>query len=931
MDVAGEAIVQVELEGTIKKPKLYLIKGQCPALFGWSWIRAFFGEGWITRMTNGMASTVSDNIDSGFNSPRNKVLKLLDSFKDTVFKPGLGTLKGISAHLELKKDVTPKFCKARPVPFALKGKIESTLDEMEKQGQLEKTMTSDWASPIVPVQKPNVTMRICGDYKITLNKNLEINHYPLPRYEECFQAMKGGQKFSKLDLKQAFNQVPLDESSKNLTTMNTSKGLYRWKRLPFGIASSPGIFANIMDKVLQSLSGVAWYQDDIIITGPNDQKHIDNLKAVLERLDKYGLTVCEAKCEFLQDSVIYLGFRIDKNGISLLPERVSDLKRAPTPTNLKELASFLGMIQYYGKFISNFATITEPLNLLRRKEVPWHWTDKQQMAFEAVKNALTSNDVLVHYDEGLPLKLDCDASSVGLGVVLSHTFPDGVERPISFASRTLSNTERNYAQIEKEALSIVWGIKKFHQYLYGRKFTLVTDHKPLTTIFSPSKQISMLSTNRLNRWALFLMAYRYDIVYRSTDKHANADCLSRLPNTNNKMDLDLECATVNIQQIESLYIDVKRMARATETDTDLSRVLYYTKYGWPSNVEANLQAYHRRKQEIVTEENCLLWGMKVIIPQKLQNIILRILHEGHPGIVRMKELARSYVWWPNINSDLEHLVKKCHSCQEQQNLPPKAILHPLEFPSTPWERIHVDFAGPFENRMWMVIVDAHSKFPEVIPMANITAKNVIKELSIIYARYGYPMQLVTDNGPQFCGEEFNSFNKERGIRHIKTSPYHPSTNGAAERFVQTFKKGMKTAKEDERDPIERLNNFLRVYRSTPHKTTSTTPAELFFKRKVRGRLDLFHPSISRKVKESQKSQAKYHDQHAHMRELQEGDLVRVRDFRSTPHSWKEGIVTTKSGPLSYNVDVGDGHICRRHVDQITARVPNEDLQKNRNI
>ena len=357
---------------------------------------------------------------------------------------------------------------------------------------------------------------------------------------------------------------------------------------------------------------------------------------------------------------------------------------------------------------------------------------------------------------------------------------DGMERPIAYASRSLNKAERNYmySQIEKEALSLVWGVKKFYMYLYLREFTLVTDHKPLTSLFSTSKGIPTMAASRLQRWALILMGYNYNIQFRSTGKHSNADALSRLPQAETVAPSSDGASIHQVQQIEATYLDVQRIANGTRKDPILSKVLLAVKNGCPETVPAELIPYFHRRDELTVEQDCLLWGARVVIPTKLQEIMLKLLHDTHPGMVRMKTLARSYVWWPRIDKALENVVHTCQTCQQTRNEPRKALLHLLEFPARPWQRVHVDFAGPCQGRMWLIVVDAHSKWPEVIPMTSTTATKTIQELRLIFARWGLPEQLISDNGPQFVSEEFAEFSRTNGIKNIRVAPYHPSSNGA---------------------------------------------------------------------------------------------------------------------------------------------------------
>jgi len=252
----------------------------------------------------------------------------------------------------------------------------------------------------------------------------------------------------------------------------------------------------------------------------------------------------------------------------------------------------------------------------------------------------------------------------------------------------------------------------------------------------------------------------------------------------------------------------------------------------------------------------------VIIPDKLQGEIIQELHQNHPGMSHMKAMARSYIWWPKLDTHLEDMVKSCTSCQSVKGAPPVAPLHPWIWPTKQWERIHVDFAGPFQNKMFLIILDAHSKWPEVIQMTSTSAEQTVMALQQLFTNYGLPQQIVSDNGPQFTAVDFQQFLKKNGVKHIRITPYHPSSNGLAVRFVRTFKQAMKAGEAEGLPLMHRLQNFLLGYRATPHATTNRSPSSLFLYRQVQTRLDLIRTSCDKNILQQQTTQQLQHDKQA---------------------------------------------------------------------
>ncbi|KAM7315470.1 uncharacterized protein ISCGN_005253 [Ixodes scapularis] len=906
----GVLEVKVSHQEETRVLPLYVLNQSGPPLLGREWLqRLRLNWKQVTGFNNLQRSTQGASL-----MPVDKLQVLLDRYQ-AIFKDELGKISGEEARLFLKEGSHHKFLKARSVPFALVPAVEKELSNLEALGVITPTTSSEFATPLVPVPKKDGTIRLCCDYKMTLNPMLDVERYPLPRVDELFSVLAGGQSFSKIDLNRAYQQVVMSEESRRLLTITTHKGLYLMNRLPFGIASAPAIFQREMDNMLKGIPGVACYLDEVLITGKSQEEHLRSLEEVFKRFAERGVRIKREKCAFFQDQLQYLGHVISPEGIRTSEEKVAAIVKAPAPADVSQLRSLLGAVNYYGKFVPQLATIVAPLYKLPHQDVKWQWDRTCQEAFQRVKKLLMSSEVLVHYDPTAPLQLACDASSYGVGAVLSHILEDGTARPVAYASRTLTSAEKGYSQLEKEALALLFGVKKFHFYLYGRTFKLVTDHKPLQTIFGPKTGIPAMAAARLQRWPVTLSAYRYSLVFKRSTENVEADCFSRLP-VEGRQESDEKVESFCSLRLLSLPVDSRDIARETARDPLLRRVYDYVLKGWPPYVgDQALKPWFQRNTELSAQQGCLMLGLRVVVPEKLRSVLLDEIHEGHPGVVRAKELARSSFWWPSVDQDVENHVKACEQCQQQRNLPTQAPLHPWSWPTKPWQRVHVDYAGPFRGAMFLVIVDAHSKWPEVFIMQATTSAKTIEKLQEVFARFGMPETLVSDNGTQFTSNEFKDFLKRIGTRHVLTAPYHPSSNGPAERFVQTLKSALRKGVASE--PLQQtLGKFLQTYRNIPHATTGEAPAVLFLGRRLRTRLDVLKPSVENRVARHQFRQMLQRS--CRTREFKIKDRVRVWN----PHrgdKWLKATILSRSGPVSYKLRVYRDHdtaIWRRHQDHI---------------
>ena len=907
LTILGEIQVKLEISGkeAFDKANIVVIRGRGPCLLG--------------RDLMGCLDFPEYKIPfSNINKVSNCSFYLKKFPK--LFSSELGSLKDREFSIEVDPTVPPKFCKARPVPYALRKKVDLELDRLIETGTITPIPHSSWAAPIVPVLKADNSIRICGDYKLTANKAARLDTYPIPKLEDLFSILAEGKMFTKLDMSQAYAQLSLDEKSKVYTVVNTHRGLFKYNRLCFGISSAPGIFQRAMEELLKDSEGVSCYLDDILICGSTKSEHDDRLTKVLEKLQASGLRLKWEKCQIGLTEVQYLGYKIDGEGIHPSKSKVQAIVDAPEPKDITQLRAYLGLLNFYRKFIPNASSLLEPLNRLLRKDVSWRWGVEQGRAFEESKKILLNSKALVHFDPNKPIVVVADSSSYGVGAVLCHLI-DGIERPITFASRTLSPAERNYSQLEKEALAMVYALKQFHFYLWGQKFTLVTDHKPLLGLFGPNKSISPMASGRIQRWSLILQAYSFSLVHRSGALLGTADALSRLPSIASAESTPVPADWTNlINFLDWSPITGHNIQEYSRRDPVISKVLFYCREGWPTSTigDPNLIPYVRRKEELSIQNGCLLWGSRVIVPPPLRPKLLEELHSSHSGISRMKELARGYFWWPKLDSELESLTQSCPECLELKSNPPRAELHPWEWPEHPWHRLHLDYAGPVKGQYFLIVVDAHSKWVEVIPTSGPTTKETIKALQHLFATFGLPISIVSDNGPCFSSEDFSQFMTNCGIRHTTTAVYKPSSNGLAERMVQTFKKALRSSS----DPLQlTIDRFVYNYRLTPHTTTGVSPAELMFGRRIRSRLDLLRPKeqISARVASKQDIQKSNYTHRPRNVEFPIGSSIMYRNYTGRGARWIPGEICEKTGPVSYKCQTPEGNLVKRHQDQLITR------------
>lgn len=892
--------------------KLTVVKNGVKPLLGRDLIH-LLGFKVSTDLEDPISSTSLNNID------KDKHLEeLLHDYRH-LFEDELGIYKYEVIDLKLKDpQVSPIFCKPRQVPIAFRSKVEEELKKLEDMGVIVKVEHSNWGTPLVPVLKPNGKIRLCVDYKVTVNKHLEDFNHPIPRVEDLFQALRGGKRFTKLDFSCAYNQLPISQATGELLAWSTHKGIYMPTRLPFGPKTACSIFQSKIEKVLQGCKGTKNYFDDIVITGGSDKEHIENLRQVLEKISQAGLRLNKEKCKFFQSSITYLGHIISESGIKTDSENIQAIQEIQTPTNVSEVRSFVGMVNFYGKFIPHLSDVLEPLHsLLRIKKGKFIWDSNCQNSFVKIKKFLSSDLCLVHYDPSLQVKLVTDASAVGISGVLLQIFPSGEERPICFASRTLTTSERNYSVIHREALAIYWSVLKFNQYLLGRKFILASDHKPLLVLFGENKGIPIMGASRLQRWALVLSEFDYTFEYIKGTTNV-ADWFSRFPRSNNTINNDNEdkiCDYVNFVQT-STSIDFQIIQKSTKEDKLLDKVKYFIINGWPKSCkDDNLRPYFLKKEELSVDSDVIMWGYRLIIPSICRDSVLQEIHSTHMGASKMKALARSFFWWPHMDEEIEKFSSNCPVCLSMRQNPPQLQSKWPESNSS-FERVHIDFLD-LKGTKYLILTDSYSKWPEVIRMSRTDVDSTLDALREIFARFGIPITLVSDNGPPFQSSKFEQFCTKNKIRHITSPVYHPNSNGAVEVAVKSFKHSLTKMIMDNKssDSVSTLvSRYLLTYRNTPHWVTEKAPAELLLGRNVRTILDFL-----RKDNSSPKTFSPGDSSLEGRRNVifHVGEVVYVRSYEIHGQvKWMKGIISDKIGNVMYLIKLPDGNTIKRHIDQI---------------
>ncbi|UYV63498.1 hypothetical protein LAZ67_2004313 [Cordylochernes scorpioides] len=799
--------------------------------------------------------------------------------------------------------------------------IQTEVDKMLDAGIIRHS-ESPWSSPVILVKKKDGNWRFCVDYR-RLNKVTKKDVYPLPRIDDTLDSLKGAKFYSSMDLRSGYWQIEVDEADREKTAFITPDGLYEFLVMPFGLCNAPATFERMMDKILK---GLKWtmalcYLDDIVVYSKSFNEHLHRLEIILQCLDKAELRLNPKKCLFGTKRIRVFGHLVDSKGIYPDPEKIEAIARFPTPrsvASITDVRSFIGLCSYYRRFIENFAEKAAPLHEVLKKDNKFTWNSGQQDAFDSLKKALMSEPVLAYFEDQLPTELHTDASGYGIGAVLVQ-INDGKERPVGYASRTLSKAERNYSTTERECLAAIWAINKFRPYLFGREFVIVTDHHALCWL-SNLKDL----TGRLARWALKLQEYNVTVVYKSGRKHQDADCLSRNP-------LQLES--------EEAYND---------EDDDIPSITALTCFEAEQRKDPKISKLIEETERFGAESKGYEMLKGILYKKNFDPL-------GNQHLLTYERVKNKY-FWPGLLRDIRKYVAHCKECQRQKQSTqkPPGLLKAIPPATSPFQRVGMDLLGRFPksdtgNKWIIVCTDYLTRFAITKALPTGEAKEAAKFLmEDVVLKHGAPREIITDRGRVFQSKLIAELTNQCSSIHRFTTAYHPQTNGLTERLNKALANMIAmyvSVEQKDWDVILPYVTF--AYNTAKQDTTGFTPFKLIHGREAETTVDTLFPNphedlqedysqkIASRVEETrqlarletlkaqEKDKARYDSKHEAM-DYNVGDLVWIFiPIRKVGLS--EKLMKRYFGPYRVTRKLSDVTFEVEPVDQPTRRRQTRDL------
>lgn len=787
-------------------------------------------------------------------------------------------------------DEVPVYSKSYRYPYIHRDEVRDQIGKMLTQGIIRPS-ESAWSSPIWVVPKKadasgKTKWRLVVDFR-KLNEKTYDDKYPIPNINDVLDKLGNCQYFTTLDLASGFYQVEMDPADIPKTAFNVENGHYEFLRMPMGLKNSPSTFQRVMDNVLKDLQNTIClvYLDDIIVFSTSLQEHMTNLEKVFQKLRDSNFKIQLDKSEFLKLETSYLGHVITKDGIKPNPDKIIAIQNYPIPTTPKEIKQFLGLVGYYRKFIPDFARITKPLTQCLKKGRKVVINSDYTESFEKCKSLITNDPILQYPDFSKDFILTTDASNFALGAILSQG-PIGADKPVCYASRTLNESEINYSTIEKELLAIVWATKYFRPYLFGRKFKIITDHKPLQWVMSLKEPNS-----RLTRWKLKLSEYDFTVIYRKGSSNTNADALSRIqinneetssmvanasdrpPSRSNSATISahtsqenpiLEIPIVDVplnkfhRQIHITVVgDIKKRPTASKPfETHTRTSVQVSNSNLETDIINVIKEYvsPKVKTALLINPPLAMYDIIPIIQKKFksssmnlvlakrevenvkdylrQQEIIKHYHDGknnHRGINECYLALSHRYYWPKMKDEITKFINNCTVCGQA-----KYDRHPInqQFKvvppaSKPFETVHIDLLT-IQTEKYLTIVDVFSKYAQAYHIRDGTAVSIVQALLKFCTHHGLPLTIVSDNGTEFTNQLFSEFISMHKITHHKTLPHAPNDNGIVERFHSTLLEHLRILKLTHKgeDVVNLVPYGILAYNSTIHSFTKCRPIDI---------------------------------------------------------------------------------------------------------
>lgn len=836
---------------------------------------------------------------------------------------GLGKFPG-KFSIHLKENSKPVLHYKKRIPLALLDKLQEKLNKMVQDEIISHVdYPTDWVNNLQIVEKPNGDLRVCLDPK-ALNACIKREYFLIPTIEDLTSKISNMRIFSVFDLSSGFWHMELDQNSSNLTTFMTPFGRFKFKRVPFGLNCAPEMFQRKMVEIFGNIPGVLVYFDDIGVYAENEMEHDKIVAEVVKRARENNIKFNIEKIQYRKSEIRFMGNIISNGRVSpdvKYGKAISEMKK---PTDKNGVLRFLGLLKYLARFIPNLSKQTAELRNLTRNDVKFEWHQKHDMEFENMQRIVTAGPVLALYDPSKRVIVQTDASKDGLGCVLIQ---EG--HPVAFASRTLSKSEQKWAQIEKELLAIVFACQRFHFFLYGREFTLESDHKPLERLVL--RDIDDV-TKRLQGMFMSLLTYTgMNVIYKPGKEMLVADCLSRAQLTHVSEIEELSGIIHSVTKTVCLSEDnYKYYQTVMMADMKYMKICEYVTNGWPRHhlLDDLGRHFYKLRGELHVENRLLFYNHRLVIPFELQRKMTKWLHDSHLGIEKTLARARKLYYWPGMNTQIKQLVTSCAICEKFKRNMQKEPLVQEETPRYPFNIVAMDLFE-YAARDFVALFDSYSNYLIALKLNNKTSRHIIDTICGVFDKVGYPTIMKCDNSP-FNSADFDRFATDFNIKFKYSSPRYPQSNGLAEKGVAIAKNILKRCYEA--NEVDQFQYRLLEYNTTPIASMRLTPSELFFGRLIKTRLpvsrellvrnNVGEEEVQERIIKRKMGQRYYYDRNAKtLPPLELGDLV---IFKKNGKEWNYGRIGGKVNDRSYIIRDGLENHFRRNR-RFIAKTKNDGI------